>query len=154
MSSTSKEDQLSLAIKLAVDAHYGQFDKGGKPYILHPIHLMNQCMFDYQLAAIAVGHDIWEDSRKYRGHMRDFQFSERIFAAWELLTHDPADDYLDVYIPKICGNYDALRVKRKDLEHNSAITRLKGIRQKDKDRIIKYHAAFLILGEAKKNFER
>lgn len=70
-----------------------------------------------------------------------------------LLTHDPDDGYSE-YIRKISGNYDAIRVKRKDLEHNSDITRLKGVTQKDIDRIEKYHNAFTHLGEAKKNFER
>ena len=45
-------------------------------------------------------------------------------------------------------------IKRKDLEHNSDITRLKGIRPKDLERMEKYHKAFLYLGEAKKQFIR
>ena len=27
-------------IKIAVDAHSGQFDKGNNPYILHPLRVM------------------------------------------------------------------------------------------------------------------
>jgi len=42
----NKYEQLAEAIKIATNAHAGQFDKGGKPYILHPLHLMNQTLFD------------------------------------------------------------------------------------------------------------
>jgi len=31
---------LDNAIKLATDAHAGQVDKGGQPYILHPLRVM------------------------------------------------------------------------------------------------------------------
>ena len=54
--------QLAKAISIAVYAHQDQFDKGGKPYILHPLHLMNQLMFDVELAQIALLHDVIEDS--------------------------------------------------------------------------------------------
>ena len=56
------DEQLALGIEVAVLAHKGQYDKAGKPYILHPLHLMNQLMFDKQLATIAVLHDVVEDS--------------------------------------------------------------------------------------------
>ena len=36
--------QLAKAIKLATNVHDGQFDKGGNPYILHPLHLMTQML--------------------------------------------------------------------------------------------------------------
>lgn len=38
-----------------------------------------------------------------------------------------------------------------DLEHNSSILRLKGIRQKDLERIQKYHRAYFILEAHLKN---
>jgi len=51
-------------------------------------------------------------------------------------------------------NIDAIRVKRKDLEHNSDITRLKGIKKNDLERIEKYHKAFTTLGEYKVNLAK
>ncbi len=152
----NKQEQLRIAIDLANEIHKDQFDKGGKPYVLHPLHLMNQLMFDTQLATIAVLHDVIEDSDGALdlADLRRYGFSDRVLNALHLLTHDKGEDYLDVYIGAICGNYDAIRVKRKDLEHNSCITRLKGVGPKDLARIEKYHKAYLILGEAKKQFER
>lgn len=141
-------EQLSLAITIASSAHKCQFDKGGKPYILHPLHLMNQLLFDTQLATIAVLHDVVEDSAIALTTLVFMGFSERICNAVSLLTHDSDDSY-EEYISKICTNIDAIRVKRKDLEHNSDITRLKGVRDKDLERIHKYHKAFIKLGKAR-----
>lgn len=150
----NKQEQLARAIHIATSTHVGQFDKGGKPYILHPLHLMNQLLFDTQLATIAVLHDVIEDSNGSVTIRMLYEagFSGRVLCALELLTHDRNDPYLEVYIKKICYNYDAILVKRKDLEHNSDITRLKGVTKKDLDRVEKYHKAFLILGVAKYNF--
>ncbi len=147
-----KNKLLATAIKVAVEDHDGQFDKGGAPYILHPMHLMNQVMFDTELAIIAVLHDVFEDSSMDFNYLESLGFSERVLTALDLLTHYSCENYIKVYIKKICSNYDAIRVKRKDLEHNSDITRLKGLSAEDFKRIKKYHKAFQILGEAKKAF--
>lgn len=106
-----------------------------------------------ELATIAVMHDVLEDSTWTLEDLADKEFSQRIMIALDLLTHKDNDPY-QLYITKISGNYDAIRVKRKDLEHNSDITRLKGVTEKDLARMKKYHEAFTYLGEAKKNFER
>ena len=146
--SRSLWEMLSLAISIAVTAHREQFDMSGKPYILHPLHLMNQLMFDIELAIIAVLHDVIEDSSYTIEHLIDMGFSKRVTDALTLLTHNDDTPY-EEYIERMCHNYDCIRVKRKDLEHNSDITRLKGITKKDLARIEKYHRAFTRLGEAK-----
>ena len=152
----NKQEQLARAIQIATNAHTGQFDKGGKPYILHPLHLMNQLLFDTQLATIAVLHDAIEDSdgEVTISMLQNEGFSERVCCAVDLLTHRNNSNYLDVYIKGICSNIDAIRVKRKDLEHNSDISRLKGVTQKDLARMEKYHTAFVTLGKARQNFKR
>ncbi len=150
----NKENQLMVAIGIATDAHHGQKDMSGMPYILHPIHLMHQLLFDLQLATIAILHDVVEDSKEWDiKRLRKTGFSERVLVALDLLTHVKDVPYME-YIEGIAGNHDAIRVKRKDLEHNSDITRLKGIRPRDIKRMEKYHKAFLYLGEAKKLFIR
>ncbi len=146
----TKEEQLAKAILIATVAHDGQFDKGGKPYILHPLHLMNQLMFDLELATIAVLHDVVEDTLYNMNDMMIIGFSHRVTLALEMLTHERGVPY-DRYIKNIASNYDALRVKRKDLEHNSDITRLKGVEPQDIKRMKKYHKAFLFLGDARKH---
>lgn len=153
MTILSEQQQLATAISIATKAHAGQFDKGAMPYILHPLHLMTQLMFDLQLATIAVLHDVIEDSDYTLSDLRNDGMSERVLIAVELLTHKKGQHYLDSYIQGIASNYDALRVKRKDLEHNSDITRLKGVSEKDLKRMEKYHKAFIYLGEAKMVFK-
>ncbi len=148
-----KQEQLGVAIQAAANAHAGQYDKGGMPYLLHPLHLMNQLMFDAQLATIAVLHDVIEDSAVGLAELKRLGMSSRVLSALMVLTHDKGQSYED-YIEGVCTNYDAIRVKRKDLEHNSDITRLKGVGQKDLDRMAKYHRAFVRLTEAKRTYER
>ena len=145
-------EALAKAISIATAAHEGQFDKGGKPYILHPLHIMNELMFDTQLAIIAVLHDVVEGSSYSFDELVIDGFSDRVLAALILLSHDENEDYLQDYIPKVCTNYDAIRVKRKDLEHNCDITRLKEINDKDIIRLKKYHTAFSMLDEAQTIF--
>lgn len=148
---TTEYKLLDRAIAIAVCAHSGVADKGGKPYILHPLHLMQQLMFDPELAAIAVMHDVIEDSQYTLEELKEDEFSPRVQKALRLLTHEKGVLY-EVYIERMCDNFDAIRVKRKDLEHNSAITRLKGLTEKDLKRVEKYHKAFVVLGIAKKKF--
>ena len=148
-----KQQQLSKAVNIAAHAHVAQFDKGGKPYILHPIHLMSQLLFDTQLATIAVLHDVVEDSNWTLADLKREGMSARVISALMCLTHEKGQSYED-YIEGICTNYDAIRVKRKDLEHNSEITRLKGVGPKDIARMEKYHKAFVRLTEAKRAYER
>lgn len=144
-------EALGEAIYIATVSHHQQTDKAGKPYILHPLHLMQQFLYDPELAAIAVLHDVIEDTEIELGDLDSFGFSERVLSALALLTHSPGQTY-ESYIADICLNIDAIRVKRKDLQHNSDITRLKGVTRKDFDRIEKYHLAFVKLTEAKRNF--
>lgn len=49
------------AINIAVNAHRGQRDKGGQPYILHPLRVMLAAQNDDE-RIVAVLHDVVEDS--------------------------------------------------------------------------------------------
>lgn len=144
--------QLDAGISVAVRYHCGLYDKGGKPYILHAFYVMNALMYDPELATIGVLHDVIEDSNLTIEYFINLGYTQRVIDGLILLTHNPEDTYQE-YIDKIATSYDAIRVKRKDLEHNSLITRLKGSRPKDLERIKKYHDAFIFLGKAKANFQ-
>ena len=140
--------QLSNAIFIAVNSHRDQFDKGGKPYILHCIHLMGQFLHDPELAAIAVLHDVIEDTSTTAKDLIMAGFSGRIIDALCLLTRKDGQSYSD-YISGISLNKDAIDVKLKDLEHNSDIMRLNSFAAKDIARVTKYHEAFIYLNEVK-----
>lgn len=148
----SKRRMLSKAVLLASGCHYNQYDKGGKPYILHPLRLMNKVdQSDFELMSIAVLHDVVEDcGDTYFEVLRNEGMSERILTALDLLTHKEEDSYQE-YIEKISRNIDAIEVKMADLEDNSDITRLKGLGKKDIKRLEKYHKSYIFLKKAKES---
>lgn len=137
---------LAKAISIAAKAFEGKRDKGGKPYILHCLRVMNSIdQKDEELMCVAVLHDLVEDCDEWTIlNLNKEGFSERILIAINLLTHRKEVSY-DDYIKAIALNDDARRVKMADLIDNSNITRIKGLRKKDLDRIEKYHRAFIYL---------
>lgn len=144
---------LSKAIRIASEAHEKVLDKGGSPYILHPLRLMFRLRTDDpELMCVAVLHDVVEDSEWTIDSLRHEGFTERTLTALSLLTHDDGSPY-DQYIDEIATNLDAIMVKMEDLRDNSDITRLKGVTEKDLKRTEKYHKSFMRLKEAKKEFD-
>lgn len=133
---------LDKAIQIAAEAFVGKYDKGGQPYILHCLHVMNSVdSSDHELMQIAVLHDVVEDTDWTFEQLIDEGFSKRVIKALELLTHEKGVPYQD-YIKQVATNEDARKVKMADLRHNSDITRMKGLRKKDFDRLEKYHRAY------------
>jgi len=145
---------LGKAIALASKTHELQKDKGGKAYILHPIRIMMRLRTeDAELMQIAILHDVVEDAPDVSlNDLTVMGFSTRVTDALELLTHDRDVEYQD-YVKAVASNYDATRVKLEDLRDNSDITRLKGLRKKDFDRMEKYHRAYLFLKKTLANME-
>lgn len=143
----NQHKMLAKAIAIASDAHVKQLDKGGKAYILHPLRVMfDMPQDDPEMLQIAIMHDVTEDSDWTIEGLRKEGFSERVLAALELLEH--GDEDYDAYIERISTNVDAIRSKLGDLRDNNDITRLKGIREKDFERMKKYHRSYIKLKEA------
>lgn len=135
------------AARIAEQAHRGQYDKGGMPYIYHPLHLAEQ-MTDEYTAAAALLHDVMEDTDITEAELAA-QFPPRVMDALRLLTHDPAEDYFD-YVKRIRDHPDARAVKLADLRHNSDTSRLNAEDAADPDtaeRSEKYRRAIQILTE-------
>ncbi len=141
-----KGELLRSAILIAVEAHADQFDKGGQPYILHPLAVMYLLSTDdEELKCIAILHDVIEDNKNftYQG-LREKGMTERIIEGVRCLTKVPGETYAE-YKAKVKSNIDAIRVKRKDLKHNTKIERLKGVTRKDMDRMEKYFNFYIEL---------
>ena len=137
---------LGIAIRIAVEAHDGQFDKGGNPYILHPLKVMHYTKSsDEEVLAIAVLHDAIEDNKDitYEYLIRE-GLSQRIILGIMALTKVPGQTF-EQYKEGVKANPDAVVVKMADLRHNSDIRRLKGVSQKDIDRIAKYQRFYMEL---------
>lgn len=144
-------NDLSTAIMLASRNHQFQFDKGGKPYILHCLHVMNTVKSkDPEVLTVAVLHDIVEDTPMTINDL-SVLFSKRVVDAIDLITKKEGQSYND-YINGICTNRDAMLVKMADLRHNSDITRIKGLTVKDFERMKKYQAAYHLIKGALKKF--
>lgn len=142
-----KGEMLGKMIVLAVNGHAGQFDRGGNPYILHPLKVLHYLKTtDEELQCIAVGHDLVEDTAVTYRDLRNAGISERIIEGIKALTKERGETY-EEYKEKVKANPDAVKVKLADLRHNSDIRRLKGVTEKDIARIITYHNFYLELKE-------
>lgn len=135
------------AMKLAYEAHLGQTDKDGMPYIFHPMHLAEQ-MEDEDTAVCALLHDVAEDTAYTLDDLRDMGFPPRVVEALALLTHDKRVPYMD-YVRRIRTNPIAAAVKLADLRHNSDLSRLDAVDAEALRRAEKYRQAIAVLtGEA------
>ena len=134
---------LARAITIATCAHEGQFDKGGAPYILHPLWVMNAVRHLGPVAMIVgVLHDVLEDTSVTLEDLQNQGIDDpNILQALKLLDFRDAVDY-QTRIGEIKHNPLAREVKLRDLEHNSKITRMKGVRPKDFERLQKYSQAY------------
>lgn len=109
------------AMKLAYRAHHGQVDKGGIPYIFHPIHLAEQ-MTDEYTTCVALLHDVIEDTGVTLEELSAI-FPAQVVDAVALMTHAKGADYGE-YVAVIRENPIARTVKLADIAHNSDPTRL------------------------------
>lgn len=132
---------LQAMIELAVVAHKGQVDRAKKPFILHPLKVMQLTQefwgFNETLLTIAVGHDLIEDTLVTEKLLRQQGFSERVIAGINAISKEPGKSY-DEYKDKVKENTDAMKVKVADLTHNSDLTRLHKVSEADKTRTAKY----------------
>jgi len=138
-----KGELLNKMLVLATNAHAGQYDKGGKPYILHPLKVMYFLKTDdEELQCIALGHDIIEDTKVTYAELRELGFTQRVIEGIRTLTKQPGETY-DEYKHRVFANEDAMRVKLCDLRHNTDVRRLKGVTEKDIARMAKYHVFYM-----------
>ena len=144
-------NKLGLAISIAAKAFENKTDKGGNPYILHCLWVMNKVRhLGEEAMIVAVLHDLVEDTDDTSEINWTFPkltalgFSEGVIGDLYLLTHQKGTDYME-YIKAISVSERATKIKMADLEHNSNICRLKGLRKKDHDRMEKYSIAFMYL---------
>ena len=89
-----KGEMLDKMLNIAVNAHHGQFDKGGNPYILHPLKVMHYLKSDdEELMCMALGHDVIEDTDVTYQDLRDAGISERVIKGLQCLTKQRGQTY-------------------------------------------------------------
>ena len=135
------------AMEIAYQAHHGQLDKSGVPYIFHPIHLA-EAMDDEYSCCVALLHDTVEDTSVTLEELKAI-FPKEVTDAVALMTHEKGTDYFD-YVRAIKKNPIARKVKLADLAHNSDQTRCIGSGLSEERKAawrIKYEKATKILTE-------
>lgn len=138
-------DLTRKAMTIAFAVHKDQLDKADVPYIYHPIHLA-ESMDDEYSTVVALLHDVVEDSEMTFDELIAIGFPNEVITALKLLTHSPGVGYLD-YIEAISHNELATKVKLADIKHNSDVTRLITVTDKDIERFEKYKKAVEILNK-------
>ena len=131
------------AMQIAYQAHHGQVDKGGIPYIFHPMHLAEQ-MEDEYTTCVALLHDVVEDTDVTLEELAK-TFPKEVIDAIAVMTHSKDESYLQ-YVTRVKNNPIAKAVKLADLRHNSDETRLENADEATLNHFReKYRKAFEIL---------
>lgn len=138
---------LEKAIALAATQHAGQLDKGGQPYILHPLRLMLQ-FSNPTLQIIAVLHDILEDTATTAEDLKALGFSVEIIQAIKALTKQTCESRLEA-AKRTALNPLATQVKYVDALDNMNLSRINNPTARDFARLEEYKEVLEILKQAK-----
>jgi (p)ppGpp synthase/HD superfamily hydrolase len=147
---------LSRAIQIAAEAHDGQVDKEGVPYILHPLTLLLRLCDQFgdeaseDACIVALLHDVLEDSDWTIEELRAEGFSPTVLASLEALTRGKEELYTDYILRLQHAKHGEIArcIKKLDLEHNMEILRLARVREleyHDLRRLRNYAAAWRAL---------
>ncbi|WP_455271182.1 HD domain-containing protein [Rhizobium herbae] len=137
---------LDTAIKLATDAHAGQVDKAGEPYVLHPLRVMLAMKTDAERIA-AVLHDVVEDTNVTCDDLYwTLGFKPEIVQAVAALTRGKNEDYFD-FIRRLAPNPIARAVKIADIRDNLDPSRGLPSDPNATERVEKYQRALSMLLE-------
>ncbi|PQP00743.1 GTP pyrophosphokinase [Pseudomonas frederiksbergensis] len=134
---------LERAIAIAAAAHEGQVDKGGAPYILHPLKVMLR-VNTLEERIVAVLHDVVEDCGVSLDDLRKEGFSETVLTAIASVTKVPGESY-EAFVERAAQNPIGRVVKLADLEENSDLSRIAQPSWEDLERVEKYRRAMGVL---------
>jgi (p)ppGpp synthase/HD superfamily hydrolase len=131
---------LERAIAIAVEAHGGQRDKSGAPYVLHPLRVMLSLPSNDE-RIVAVLHDVCEDCPGWTfERLRAEGFSERILTALNSVTKRDGEAYED-FVRRAADNPVGRAVKLADMKDNCDLSRISSPTERDFARIEKYKKA-------------
>ena len=152
---------LEKAIKIAVEAHTGQIDKGGNPYILHPLRVMLSLNSEEE-RIVGVLHDVVEDCEGWSWErLKEQGCSDKIIEALKSVSKtleeekqfkemDDPDEKMEHYlqfIQRAKTNKIGRNVKAADIRDNLDISRIDDITERDINRLNRYKKALSILTE-------
>ena len=131
---------LESAIAIAVQAHAGQVDKGGAPYILHPLRVMFAVDSD-AARIVAVLHDVCEDCPEWSfERLEALGFTADVLEALDAVTKRE-DEFYEAFVARAARNPIGRAVKRADVLDNCDLSRIANPSEKDLSRLGRYKAA-------------
>lgn len=146
----ARESEVAIAIAIAADHHMEDYDKGGEPYILHCLRVMQDMDSDLG-KVVAVLHDSIEDApseraRDIRKDQISTTFGNEVMIHLHHLTRKFGDeDYLVDYIGRVRLCRLCTQIKLADLKDNLNVLRQPTMTDKDLGRLQKYHMAYRAL---------
>jgi (p)ppGpp synthase/HD superfamily hydrolase len=132
--SNFKPNTLEAALAIASFLHQGVKDKGGNPYIQHPMWVAMQLMMKgegHDVVVAGILHDTIEDTPITEWELRNW-FTPVICDAVVALSFQVKDHETETrqeYMRRVAMNPIARKVKLMDLTHNMDIKRLKNRHQ-------------------------
>lgn len=152
---------LGEVIALVSEAFAKDTDQGGRPYVLHCFAVMENTRHmgvtdDLYLAA-AFAHDLKEDKPDYMDRLVQIAMRHNkpsLPVLVDYLSRRPDEPY-DLFVGRIIDTNDIklIKIKKGDIKHNSSLTRLKGVSEKDIDRMVKYQVSYMKLDAAQSKLE-
>lgn len=133
------------ALTIATEAHFGQTDKAGADYILHPIRVSNAV--DGEAAKIvALLHDVVEDCPCWSlERLREESFGDEIIAAIDAVTRRAEESY-EAFVRRAASHPLGRIVKIADLRDNMDHSRLTDVTAEDEERLARYARALDMIG--------
>ncbi len=143
---------LEKAVTIAVQAHHGQKDRYGAPFILHPLRVM-QRVTTTEARIVAILHDAIEKTDWSFEQLQAEGFPQDIIEALRCLTKNEGEDY-DQFVRRSAGNPLARQVKIADLEDNMDVRRMPRVSAEDQARFERYLRAWNFLQRDGSSAER
>src|SRR5205085_1061747 len=122
-------DLLEKAIGIASEAHQGQKDRYGAPYITHAIRVMER-LDDPTEKVVGILHDVVEDTDWSFEDLRKEGFPQSILDALDCVTKRDGEAY-DDFVKRSASNALAKAVKLADLEDNMDLGRFPEVTEQD-----------------------
>jgi hypothetical protein len=134
-----------IAIQLCLDAHEGQLDKAGKPYVLHPLRvafsLWRTSTEDTMITALL--HDVVEDTDITLEDLKEY-FGEVVADAVDGLTRREGETYTE-FILRCKLNPISRQVKLADISDNTRPERIACLPESEQGIVKRYEKAKTVL---------
>lgn len=141
---TRQEEMVERAYELAKAAHQGKNDRGGHPYIGHPVRVSARFGADTALQVAALLHDTVEDTPVTLETIEE-AFGTEIRDLVEGLTHRKESESYSEYVARAGSCWKTRWIKMADLLDNMDTSRLETVTEDDKKRLAKYADALATL---------